>query len=51
MTATDADGQTGTASVSYLVAAPPSVTINTPQTNAHYRIGQTVFEDFSCTDG
>jgi hypothetical protein len=50
VTATDQDGQTGTAHISYTVAAAPSATILTPAGGRVYAIGQTVITRFSCAD-
>ncbi len=44
------DGQVGTASIHYLVAAPPSVQILTPTNGSTYVVGQTVPTTFECTD-
>jgi 6-phosphogluconolactonase (cycloisomerase 2 family) len=51
VTATSSDGQTATRSISYTVAATPSVSIATPTNGAHYRRGQSVPASFSCKDG
>jgi hypothetical protein len=52
VTATSSDGQTGTASVSYAVAAAPSVTIAAPVSGARYIRGHsTVLASFSCHEG
>ncbi len=51
VTATSQDGLTGTASISYTVAAAPSVTITSPAAHAIYSVGQVVDADYSCTDG
>jgi hypothetical protein len=53
--ATSSDGQTGTASISYTVAAepvagPPTVSITTPAGGASYRYGQTVSSGYSCKE-
>ncbi|MEA2169104.1 MAG: hypothetical protein QOF76_2404 [Solirubrobacteraceae bacterium] len=50
VTATSEDGQTGTAAISYTVAAPPSATIKGPVDNQTYTIGQNVVTQFSCTE-
>jgi hypothetical protein len=50
VTATSKDGQTGTASISYTVAGPPTATITTPANNQAYKIGQPVPTAFSCAD-
>jgi hypothetical protein len=49
--AISSDGQSGTASVEYTVAAPPTATVTTPESGATYAVGETVPEEFSCTDG
>jgi len=51
VTATSQDGQTGTASITYTVAAAPSVTITTPANGAIYNQGQVVDAAYSCADG
>jgi 6-phosphogluconolactonase (cycloisomerase 2 family) len=51
VTATGQDGQTATTSITYTVAAPPSVTITTPANNASYTQGQVVDASYSCADG
>ncbi len=63
VTATSSDGQTGTASVTYNVAAPPSasifytvaaapsVSVSTPMSGARYVKGQNVPASFSCAEG
>jgi Bacterial Ig-like domain (group 3) len=51
VTATSSDGQSHTASVPYIVADPPTITITTPAAGATYGQGETVTTDFSCSDG
>jgi virginiamycin B lyase len=51
VTAISKDGQSATASISYTVAAPPSVQITTPATGASYRRGQLVDASFGCREG
>ena len=50
VTATSADGQTGTASVSYTVLGPPSASIGKPAAGQTYNLGQVVATSFSCSD-
>jgi hypothetical protein len=50
VTATSSDGQTGTAGITYTVAARPSLSISSP-VGGSYRFGQRVPAAFSCTDG
>ena len=45
------DGLTSTASVTYTVAAPPSIKIESPQNGASYLLGQVVDSALSCTEG
>jgi hypothetical protein len=51
VTATSSDGQTGTRSISYTVAAAPSVTITSPASGARFEVAQSVVVAYSCQDG
>ncbi len=51
VTATSKDGQTGSTSISYTVAGPPSVSILTPSNAAPYTTGQSVAASYTCREG
>ncbi|HXO06807.1 MAG TPA: hypothetical protein VN880_02175, partial [Solirubrobacteraceae bacterium] len=51
VTATSKDGQTGTASITYTVAAVPSATISSPMDGASYTRGQVVDAAYRCREG
>lgn len=50
VTATSADGQTSTTTVSYTVATGPSATISSPVSGRRYKFGKTVIASYSCQD-
>ena len=50
VTATSTDGQSGTSSIAYTVADPPTATITTPTTGHTYAVGQVVPTGFTCAD-
>ncbi len=51
VTATSRDGQTAAATVPYLVAAPPSLTITSPSNGVVYRTGQRILANYACAEG
>ncbi len=50
VTARSQDGQVGTASISYSVAAPPTAAISSPASGQSYFLGQSIPTGFSCAD-
>ncbi len=51
ITATSKDGQTTSASISYMVAGAPSVAISSPAGGASYTVGQLVDAAYRCQEG
>ena len=51
VTATSADGQSGTTSITYWVADPPTATIISPGGGGNYVMNQSVPTSFGCSDG
>jgi hypothetical protein len=50
VTATDADGQTGTATINYTVIGPPTAKITAPAAGQAYEPGQAVSTNFTCSE-
>ena len=51
VTATSTDGQSAVSTISYTVAASPSVSITTPADGATYTSGQIIHASYSCQEG
>jgi FG-GAP repeat len=51
VTATSSDGEIGTASITYTVAAAPTASITTPANGAMFTVGQSVAASYACADG
>jgi Glycine rich protein len=51
VTATSADGETGKATISYVVAAAPSVAIQAPVQGTSYAQGKSLSAEYTCADG
>jgi hypothetical protein len=51
VTAKSKDGQTGTMSIGYTVAAAPKATIKTPSGGGTYKEGEVIATTFSCEEG